>query len=151
MNDGMYYLASPYMHEDARVRQWRYEMALRHAAKLLNEGTHVLSPIVHSHNIALMYDLPKDWTFWKPIDYAYIAASRGVIVLKLPGWTESEGITAETKIARDLGRPVQFGDPDPFDQEDSLDYYLCVIGDKLGQTPPTVARPLQESCHDGED
>ncbi len=59
----MIYLASPYSHPDARVRQRRFEEACQAAAAITRAGLSVFSPISHSHPIA-RYGVPTGWDYW---------------------------------------------------------------------------------------
>lgn len=56
------YLASPYSHEDASVRQERYEIVSRVTALLISRGYVVFSPIAYSHPLNERIDIPvEDW------------------------------------------------------------------------------------------
>jgi len=101
------YLASPYSHPDAGVRQQRFEAACRAAAELFRRGATVFSPIAHSHAIC-SYGLPLDWRFWQRHDQRYLEACDEVVVLMLDGWRGSVGVQAEIAIARELGKPVTY-------------------------------------------
>lgn len=101
------YLASPYSHPDAAVRQQRFEAACRVAAALIRRGHVVFSPIAHSHSIA-QHGLPVDWGFWERHDRRLLAACDELWVLKLDGWQHSRGVQAEIAIALALGKPVRF-------------------------------------------
>ncbi len=103
----MIYLASPYSHPDAAVRQQRFEAACRVAAELIRRGHVVFSPIAHSHSIA-QHGLPMDWGFWEAQDRRLLAACDELWVLKLDGWQHSRGVQAEIAIVRALGKPVRF-------------------------------------------
>lgn len=108
---GLVYLATPYTHEDAAVKQRRFEVVNRVAAELMRSGVHVFSPISHTHPIALAGDLPGDWQFWEQYDRAVLKACVRVLVLRQEGWAESTGVRAEIKIAEEMGLPVEFIDP----------------------------------------
>jgi nucleoside 2-deoxyribosyltransferase len=103
----MIYLASPYSHPDAEVRERRFDAVCRAAAYLIRIGKSVYSPIAHSHPIC-RYGLPGDWRFWQHHDSQYIEICDEMVVLMLDGWEQSEGIQAEMGIARELGKPVTF-------------------------------------------
>lgn len=102
----MIYLASPYSHPDAAVRQARYAQACRFAARLCRQGRLVYSPIAHSHPLAEL-GLPGDWGYWAEHNRHLLAACQEVVVLALPGWQESQGVAAELAYATELGLPVQ--------------------------------------------
>jgi len=107
----MIYLASPFSHPDAAVREARFRDACRAAARLMRAGKIVFSPIAHSFPIA-QHGLPVDWHFWEPFDRAHLERCDEVVVLTLDGWRESVGVQAEIRIAAELGKPVRYLDPD---------------------------------------
>ncbi len=94
------YLASPYSHRDEAVREARFLHAAKAATWLIQNypDMNVFSPIVHSHVMHLQ-GLGGDWTFWQRLDTDFLERCEGVIILCLPGWRESTGVNAETKIA----------------------------------------------------
>ncbi|MCX7428986.1 MAG: DUF1937 family protein [Planctomycetia bacterium] len=104
----MIYLASPYSHRDAGVRQERFEAACRTAAVLIRQGKTVFSPIAHSHAIC-RHGVPLDWRFWQRHDRRYLDVCDEVVVLMLDGWRESVGVQAEIAIARGRGFGVEQG------------------------------------------
>lgn len=105
----MIYLCSVYSLEaDAALMEKRWQYAMKRTAEFLKDGIVVFSPIAHSHEIALRYDLPKEFDFWEHLDFGYLEASTHVWVLKMPGWERSKGITAEIKEAKRLGKPVVY-------------------------------------------
>lgn len=108
----MIYLASPYYHPKSHVREERFIAVCEYAAHLFRQGELVLSPIAHSHSIALAGTLPKEWSYWEKFDTELIQACSKVLVLKLDGWEESVGIRNEINIALKLGKPVEYAEPE---------------------------------------
>jgi hypothetical protein len=104
------YVASPYSHHDAAVRQVRFESACRVTAELIRQGKASYSPIAYSHPLC-RYGLPLDWEFWQKHDLQFLEMCSEVIVLKLPDWERSVGIQAEIAAARAMGKPVTFLEP----------------------------------------
>lgn len=104
------YLGSPYSHHDPAMRHQRYRQVGRAAAHLIREGLIVYSPIVHCHLIAREFGLPKEFEFWERFDYAMLEPAGLLMVLKLPGWEESRGLTAEMAFARKKEIPLKFMD-----------------------------------------
>lgn len=102
------YLATPYSHPDADVRERRFHEVNRVAGDLIRKGIHVFSPISHSHSIAMDGDLPKDFEFWQAYCRVMLRACGKMIVLMQDGWKESVGVKAEVAIAREMGLPVEF-------------------------------------------
>jgi hypothetical protein len=113
MSKELIYLACPYSDPDPDVIRFRFESANLISAKLMAEGHLIFSPISHCHPIAMAGDLPKGWDFWERYDRTMLEACYKIIVLKLPGWTTSKGVTAELKIARELGLEIEYIDSSP--------------------------------------
>lgn len=109
--DGLYYLASPYSHENPFVRHIRYEIINAIAAQLASQGFLLLEPIASCHNKSLLYKLPAGYEFWKNRDRRLISRSDGIIVVIMPGWQESVGVTDEIEFATSLGLPVHYLNP----------------------------------------
>jgi hypothetical protein len=103
----MTYLASPYSHPDAAVREARFQAVCEAAARLMQDGRHVLSPIAHSHPIAA-YGLPTDWSYWEASARRHIEQCDELLVLMLDGWDHSVGVRAEIEIAREMGKRVSY-------------------------------------------
>jgi nucleoside 2-deoxyribosyltransferase len=108
----LYYLASPYSHVSPVVRQLRYEIVNAFAAHLIQQGYHVLEPIVSCHNKALLYRLPIGYDYWRQRDRKLIDRSDGVIVVTMPGWKTSQGVQDEITYASRTKKPVYFLDPE---------------------------------------
>lgn len=105
------YLASPYSYKHAdpaivkKVQSVRFETCTRAAAWCIDQFSwNVFSPITHSHPLHMLYPgIRGDWPFWEKIDTEYLNISNRIVVLTIPGWEKSTGVTAESKIARELG------------------------------------------------
>lgn len=108
----MIYLASPYSHPDHAVMEARFDAACRAAGALMAAGYIVFSPIAHTHPIAVRCELPRGWDFWQKYDHHFVTTAEKVLVLRLDGWKESKGVSAEIDIAVAAGIPVEFMDPD---------------------------------------
>ena len=107
-NPTFIYLAVPYSHPDAAVREARFNAVNRVAARLMKEGTHVFSPISHTHPIASRWNLPTDWEYWASYDRVMLSNCDKLVVLMLDGWRDSVGVQAEIDIARELGMVIVF-------------------------------------------
>ena len=112
MKKSLVYLACPYSHPDPEVRESRFRAANQAAASLMREGVHVFSPISHSHHVLLTSELPHEWKYWEEYDRVFLSACRALVVLQLEGWDCSEGVQAETSIARQLGLSCYFAPPE---------------------------------------
>lgn len=122
----MIYLASPYSHPDGAVREQRFRDACCVTARLMERGLTVFSPIVHGHPL-VSHGLPTDWPFWERFDREHLRRCDELVVLTLDGWRESIGVTAEIRIAGELGKPVRYLVP------------------KDGHGSPTLARVAKEA------
>ncbi len=105
----MIYLASPYSHSDANIREQRFFDVCRMTVTLMQQGHVVFAPIVHGHPL-VGHGLPTDWTFWERFDREHLRRCDELMVLRLDGWRESVGVAAEIRIAAELGKPVQYVD-----------------------------------------
>lgn len=108
----MFYLASPYNHPSEKVRARRYQENIKATAELLKTGKVVFSPIVHNHPIVNLYGRIGDWEFWRDIDFHFLERCEGLIVLKLSGWENSIGVTAEIEFAKKINIPIEFIEAD---------------------------------------
>ncbi len=102
------YLACPYSHELRSVRCERFEKANRAAAKLMESGVVLFSPISHTHPIADANGLPLNWEYWERYDRAFLSVTSKMYVLMIDGWRESKGVQAEIRIAEELGIAIEY-------------------------------------------
>jgi hypothetical protein len=106
------YIACPYSHPVAQVREARFGAVNRVTAQLMKKGFVVFSPISHTHPIAVAGDLPKGWDYWEHFDRVFLSMSRKLYILTLDGWKESEGVQGEIEIAKELNLPIYEVDED---------------------------------------
>lgn len=102
------YIASPYSHSDPSVVTARHAVVLAYTAHLLHNRKTVFSPIVHCHEIAQLASIRGDFAFWKKYNNTMLASSSKLLVLQLPGWTESLGVLQEIAFAEGKGIPVKY-------------------------------------------
>ena len=108
------YLATPYSHEDKEVMEFRAAVSDYIFSELSKEGRIIYAPISSGHHIAVHYGLPTDYKFWQKACEAFVGASYKLLVIMLPGWEESVGLTAEREVAHKLGLEIEFIDPTPY-------------------------------------
>ena len=101
------YLASPYTHANPAVMETRYLTVCRIVAQYARDY-HIYSPIVHWHPIAVLYNLPKDWEFWKKINAKDIEMRDEFWFLQDKGWANSQGMKEEFTIAKNHKKPHKF-------------------------------------------
>lgn len=111
------YIASPYTHPEASIRQDRYNQVMAYCAFLMKKRIHCFSPIVHCHPMAVVWSMPKEFEFWKSYDETMIRRANAVRVLALPGWSNSVGIKHEVEFARSLGLHVLLIKPAQYNYE----------------------------------
>ena len=102
----MIYLASPYSHPDPMVREARFDAACRATADSVRAGQVMFSPIVHGHPL-VRFGLPTDWAFWRRFDAEHLRRCDELLVLRIDGWRESEGVQAEMELAAAMGKRVE--------------------------------------------
>lgn len=115
------YLATPYSHDDPFVRLARFYEVNRIAARLMEQGYTVFSPISHSHPIEQNLDADKQgWEFWAGQDIPMLEACDRLMVLMLDGWRESTGVTGEIEHARSIGMPIEYVDAKQFSHAEGI-------------------------------
>ncbi|MCW2242253.1 DUF1937 family protein [Azospirillum canadense] len=106
-----WYLATPYSLYAGGIDA-AFRAACEQAAILLRSGIAVLSPIAHSHPISIHGGIdPLSHAIWLKADAPFMAAANGLIVCKLPGWTESYGVAEEIKAFEAMGKRVHYMQP----------------------------------------
>ena len=118
------YLATPYSHENKSVEWQRYEVVTRVAARLMERGIFVYSPITHCHPMTLHAPLPGNWDFWKEFDTIFLEMCQVMVIVKQDGWQDSKGVKAETELFRSIN-------PDfwviPYNPDDHIDVLVNAI------------------------
>jgi hypothetical protein len=108
------YLATPYSHPDPAVQEWRFDRVNEAVALLIATGIDCLySPISHTHPIDKHLTRQSgNHDFWvNKFDLPFLENSRQLLVLMLPGWSNSVGVKMEIQQARDRGIPVYYVTP----------------------------------------
>ena len=92
------YLAMPYAHPLAAVREARLEAARYVCGQMVNQGKMVMAPMVYLGELADRgIHPPQGW-------YAF---DLQLLVLQLPGWQDSKGVLIEIAGAQTKGIPVR--------------------------------------------
>ena len=105
--EGFIYLASPYSGNNFE-QELRYQHALYTVYYLSTHAFPIYSPIVHYHEAAKLYEMPKDSYHWALINSIMLGAAGEVWVLMLNGWEQSVGVESERNLAINLGKPVRY-------------------------------------------
>jgi len=109
------YLACPYTDPDSKVREQRFHAATKAAAKLIERGAIVYSPITMTHPIDIVLagtseTLGSD--YWVTFDEAFMDVCSEMVILRIHGWDQSGGIRREIGYFEKQGKPVRFMSPD---------------------------------------
>ena len=114
------YLASPYTVKDPKAtvqamknrRTRRFEKVCRKAAELMMiPGNKVFCPIAHSHSIEVNgMGVLMEAAFWLEQDFAILTYVDKLVVYRMEGWKESEGIKKEIEFATGLKIPIEYID-----------------------------------------
>lgn len=99
------YLASPYAHPSADVREARLEAARHVCGRMVEEGRMVMSPLVYLGELAYKGVHPPQG--WYAFDLQLLARCDELLVLQLPGWEDSRGVLVEIAGAQARGMPVR--------------------------------------------
>lgn len=107
------YLASPYSHKCPEVRKKRVTEVAKVAARIMDSGSVVFSPVVHGHCIEMIgFTDPKSHEFWMEQCLGMLSMAKELHVLCLSGWKVSSGVSIEIKFAQDNNIPVYYIDVD---------------------------------------
>lgn len=100
----MIYLACPYNDPNPVMRRWRVNVATRAATICHDRGIPVFSPLTHGFHFGKSGLVRQPWAYWSKIDLPILTnACTHIAVIKLKGWENSEGVTAERAAAGERG------------------------------------------------
>lgn len=108
------YLATPYSKYKPGIHMAFVEASI-FAARLLQHGIKVYSPIAHTHPLAIYGNIdPLDHSIWIPFDEAMMEVSEALLVAMMEGWHGSKGITHEINFFERAGKPIEYLPGDMF-------------------------------------
>jgi hypothetical protein len=97
---------------DQQIREDRYNFTNKKVAEFLLDDNIVFSPIVHSHSLAVEFNLPKEHMWWVELNHAYMDSCDELWVLMMydnyGSWKDSSGIKDEIAYAKELGLKIKF-------------------------------------------
>lgn len=100
------YIATPYSRYPMGHIVAFYD-ACRVTAQLIKRGLSVFSPIAHSHAICDHGHLPHlDHDLWMKADEPMMHKADALLVVRLPGWDHSDGISKEIRVFNAAGKPI---------------------------------------------
>lgn len=106
------YVASPYTlfpgGQDAAC-----DAIAKVVGELMVEGIRAFSPIAHGHTINRNCpDLdPSDHEMWLEQDEAWMEVSEALVIVELPSWETSFGVSMEADYFRSAGKPIHHLNP----------------------------------------
>jgi hypothetical protein len=114
LGEGMWYLATVYTsHPDGL--DVAYRQANEAAARVVRIfGARVFCPIAHSHSLCEVYGTKHglngetDAEFWKWFDEPFLERADGLIVVMMPNWRNSLGVTHEINETVAAGKPILY-------------------------------------------
>lgn len=104
----MKYLAGPYGSVHSHIKERRYNQLTFVAAQLMKRGEVIFSPITHCHYLAQEHASFEGPDFWLHQDLAILRRCDTLIVLRLEGWEQSEGLRREIEFATEHNIPVEY-------------------------------------------
>ena len=104
------YVASPYSHDDFKVREERYQKVFKFVAETtaISKTFLYYSPILYFHTSAKNYNLPTDSQFWWNNNKLMLDKADEIVILMLDGWDKSVGVALERGYACAKGIPLSF-------------------------------------------
>ena len=105
------YLATPYK-KYPRGPEMAFIDAVRLAARLMQSGVHVYSPIAHGHPLSVHGGItPHDLSVWNLWNFKMARRMDALIVAMMDGWDRSEGIADEIHVFKADSKPIFYLDP----------------------------------------
>ncbi|WP_315754457.1 DUF1937 family protein [Bradyrhizobium sp. SZCCHNRI2007] len=126
------YLAGPYSNDapknpskrsSVEKRLARFNAITEAARQLIEQGNIVYSPLTMTHPIDIRMKHDPGSAFWVAFDEAFMAHCSRLIVLRLPGWDASSGVSKEIDFFGKRGILPEWSDPANFGiNEDSAEF-----------------------------
>lgn len=101
------YLSAPYSSEQPEIAERRFHALLDLQVALLNAGITCINPLANALPfICQPNEQSLDYNTILDIDLKILARCDEMVVLALPGWSQSEGVKRELEYAITLKKPV---------------------------------------------
>ena len=75
---------------------------------IAHPGQYAVTGLMHHYALLECPSLGTDYAFWKDWCELFLSRCDKVIVLQLPGWETSTGVSEEIKLATKLSKPIEF-------------------------------------------
>ncbi|MCB2188615.1 MAG: DUF1937 family protein [Deltaproteobacteria bacterium] len=110
-HEGYWYLGGPYTHKSPAIMELCAIRLTKVAAGLTSQGVCIVSPITEGHQICVTAEIlglkiGRDAASWERRNRALLQCSLGLLVWDGPGWRLSVGLREETRLIREIGKPV---------------------------------------------
>lgn len=106
LDKGYWYMATPYSTYPSGIDRAFIDAAIA-AGEFIKHGINVYSPITHTHPIAVNSNMdPYSHDIWMPLDEQMMENAHGLIVLKMPNWQASKGISMEVEFFTVKFKPI---------------------------------------------
>ena len=102
---GVLYVATPYTNYPGGHNEG-WKAAVRVTAALAAAGVSVYSPIVHWHPVATVGKLGNDPLYWLSVNTRMMNLCSGLLVMQLPGWSDSMGVHKEIEFFHLNAKPI---------------------------------------------
>ena len=105
------YVGSPYRKFKLGMGQAAKQVA-KITARLTISGLPVYSPIAHGHMLSIYGGIhPSANELWEKINSPFMEMSGAIVVAKMDGWEESDGLADEIRQFQAVKKPVFYLDP----------------------------------------
>lgn len=78
------------------------------AAKLINQGLTIVSPLTNHLLIQQGHDIAGNWEFWKNFSNQLLSKCECLLVYTLDGYLTSSGVQGEIEIAKQNNIPIVY-------------------------------------------
>lgn len=102
------YLSAPYSAIENKAELMRIITHAAGAYMLANKGAHVVTPLYNHFLLGMFPEMGHDYEFWKSYSLDLLRRCDKLVVLKIPGWQKSTGVTDEIRIASELQLPIEY-------------------------------------------
>lgn len=102
------YIGLPYSSNNASIIEERIKHFCNVDSFLNENGILTVSPILKHLLFEKGSSLPTDWNFWKEYSYNLLSRSDVLLILKLDGWENSSGVTAEIEFGKERNIPIHY-------------------------------------------
>lgn len=125
----VYYVASPYSHQNVEIKKERHRMAVQFAKTLTRLGYSAFVPIAYDGlwDLDPNFQVDHSWSFWEKIDLPLLDRCSALILLELLGWDRSQGVSAELEHCYKMGIPVMCMSPYDAENDEAIKRKMSLL------------------------